>query len=196
MYARLNYWRDERWTRRSSVPRVHHSCSYNTGLGITAFGGVTTGNNNTAVGQSAGYGLYGGGATYAVVSGSFNSFFGCGAAPSTATQRSYMTVIGAQAAGVDASNSVTLGRLGTDVVYQGVSVIGASAVSGAGYTVSTLPAASSALKGARAFVTDATSPTFLGALTGGGSVVCPVFCNGSASVAGSCKLRPRMDAKP
>lgn len=52
------------------------------------------------------------------------------------------------------------------------------------YTVSTLPAASAALKGARAFVTDATSPTFLGALTGGGAVVCPVFCNGSAWVAG------------
>ena len=30
----------------------------------------------------------------------------------------------------------------------------------------------------------ATSPTFLGALTGGGTVVCPVFYNGSAWVAG------------
>jgi hypothetical protein len=43
-----------------------------------------------------------------------------------------------------------------------------------------LPAATTALKGARAVVSDATSPTFLGAYTSGGAVTCPVFCNGSA----------------
>jgi hypothetical protein len=48
------------------------------------------------------------------------------------------------------------------------------------YTVSTLPAPSSALAGARAMVTDASSPTFLGTLTGGGATKCPVFCDGSA----------------
>jgi hypothetical protein len=53
-----------------------------------------------------------------------------------------------------------------------------------GYTVAGLPPASTALKGARAHVTDAAGPTFLGALTGGGSVVSPVFCNGTAWVAG------------
>jgi hypothetical protein len=47
------------------------------------------------------------------------------------------------------------------------------------YTVSTLPTESTH-KGCRAFVTDATSPTFMGTLTGGGAVVCPVFCNGAA----------------
>lgn len=52
------------------------------------------------------------------------------------------------------------------------------------YTVSGLPAASAALKGARAFVTDASSPTFLGTLTGGSTTVCPVFCNGTTWVAG------------
>jgi hypothetical protein len=51
----------------------------------------------------------------------------------------------------------------------------------AGYTVSTLPAGTT---GARAHVTDATSPTFLGTLTGSGSTVCPVFYNGSAWLAG------------
>lgn len=54
----------------------------------------------------------------------------------------------------------------------------------AAYTVAALPAASAALKGAKAYVTDATAPSFLGGLTGGGAVVCPVFCNGSAWVAG------------
>lgn len=49
------------------------------------------------------------------------------------------------------------------------------------YTVATLPAGG---LGDRAMVTDASSPTYLGALTGGGSTVCPVFHNGSAWRAG------------
>lgn len=49
------------------------------------------------------------------------------------------------------------------------------------YTVATLPAAGTA--GRVAYVTDATSPTYLGTLTGGGSVVTPVFDNGTNWVA-------------
>jgi hypothetical protein len=48
-----------------------------------------------------------------------------------------------------------------------------------GYTVSTLP---SGTVGDTAYVTDATAPTYGGALTGGGSVVVPVFYNGTAWV--------------
>jgi hypothetical protein len=44
------------------------------------------------------------------------------------------------------------------------------------YTVATLPAGT---QGDTAYVTDAVTPTYLGALTGGGSVVCPVFYNGT-----------------
>lgn len=51
---------------------------------------------------------------------------------------------------------------------------------GTGYTVATLPAAGTA--GRRTYVTDALAPTFLGTLTGGGAVVCPVFDNGTAWV--------------
>jgi len=47
------------------------------------------------------------------------------------------------------------------------------------YTVATLPVGTA---GDTAYVTDATAPTYLGALTGGGAVVCPVFYNGSAWV--------------
>lgn len=50
-----------------------------------------------------------------------------------------------------------------------------------GFTVAALPAGSA---GARAYVTDATSCTFLGSLTGGGSTYCPVTYNGSAWVGG------------
>lgn len=49
-----------------------------------------------------------------------------------------------------------------------------------GYTVATLPAGTT---GMEAYVTDATAPTYLGTLTGGGSVVTPVFYNGAAWVA-------------
>jgi hypothetical protein len=48
-----------------------------------------------------------------------------------------------------------------------------------GYTVATLP---TGVQGDVAFVTDATSPTFLGSLTGGGAVVTPVFYNGTSWV--------------
>jgi hypothetical protein len=50
-----------------------------------------------------------------------------------------------------------------------------------GYTVATLPAGT---LGQVAYVTDATAPTYLGTLTGSGSVVCPVFFNGVAWVSG------------
>lgn len=48
------------------------------------------------------------------------------------------------------------------------------------YTVAGLPTCNVAAKLQRAAVTDATSPTYNGALTGGGAVVVPVFCNGTA----------------
>lgn len=47
------------------------------------------------------------------------------------------------------------------------------------YTVATLPAGTA---GDRAYVTDATAPTYLGALTGGGAVYCPVFRNATVWV--------------
>lgn len=48
------------------------------------------------------------------------------------------------------------------------------------YTVATLPAAGTADR--IAVVTDATAPTYLGTLTGGGAVRCPVYDNGTAWV--------------
>ena len=52
------------------------------------------------------------------------------------------------------------------------------------YTVATLPAAATALKGARAYVTDATSTTFNAAAVGGGANLIGVTCNGSAWLIG------------
>jgi len=48
------------------------------------------------------------------------------------------------------------------------------------YTVATLPTAATAGAGARAFVTDALTPTFGSAVTGGGAVNVPVYSTGTA----------------
>lgn len=47
------------------------------------------------------------------------------------------------------------------------------------YTVATLP---TGVIGDYAYVTDATTPTYLGTLTGGGAVKCPVWYNGTTWV--------------
>ncbi len=48
------------------------------------------------------------------------------------------------------------------------------------YTVATLPTCNVGAEGSIAYVTDAITPTYNGALTGGGAVRVPVFCDGSA----------------
>lgn len=48
------------------------------------------------------------------------------------------------------------------------------------YTVATLPACNSGNQNAMAVASDATAPTYNGALTGGGTVRVPVFCNGTS----------------
>lgn len=51
-------------------------------------------------------------------------------------------------------------------------------------TVAALPAAGAGNKGQRRHVTDATAPTFLATVVGGGAVVTPVFSNGTNWVCG------------
>lgn len=84
-----------------------------------------------------------------------------------------------------ALNTVRMTIDGTGLVsmLNGLAVTGTisatTTIKTGGYTVATLPAG---VVGDRAYVTDATAPTYLGALTGGGAVVCPVFKNASAWV--------------
>jgi hypothetical protein len=51
----------------------------------------------------------------------------------------------------------------------------------AAYTVGTLP---TGITGGEVYVTDAVACTFLSTPTGGGSIKCPLFYNGSAWVGG------------
>lgn len=78
--------------------------------------------------------------------------------------------------------------IGTGIVVQKLTVGGGIAGSvvqlTAASTVANLATCNAAARGTRTVVTDATAPMFLGTLTGGGSVVSPAFCNGSAWVAG------------
>ena len=81
---------------------------------------------------------------------------------------------------VGATGSLTIALTGTSprtTFSQGITNGGTMRLMG--YTVATLP---SGVVGDTAYVTDATAPTYLGALTGGGAVTCPVFYNGSAWV--------------
>ncbi len=81
------------------------------------------------------------------------------------------------------SNAVTIVAGGTDRVTVNNSglAINSGTMRLKGYTVSGLSALTP-VEGDTAYVTDATAPTYLGALTGGGSVRCPVIYNGSAWV--------------
>lgn len=66
-----------------------------------------------------------------------------------------------------------------------VSVVAGAVVAGAPpTTVALLPAAATAGVGARAFVTDATTPAALTAVTGGGAVKVPVYSDGSTWLVG------------
>ncbi len=81
---------------------------------------------------------------------------------------------------ISSTGSPTFNATGTSPVFNFSDPIAAgSTVRLKQYTVGTLPGG---VQGDMAYVTDATAPTYLGALTGGGAVTCPVFYNGSAWV--------------
>ena len=67
---------------------------------------------------------------------------------------------------------------GTDALQVNGSV-SVTTLKTSGFTVATLPTPPAQGLGARAHVTDALNPTYLGTLTGGGTVKCPVFYNGT-----------------
>lgn len=85
--------------------------------------------------------------------------------------------------GVKTGSGTTQGAATTALTIKGETqnVVANAPIVMKGYTVSTLPAGTI---GARAYVTDATACTFLGALTGGAATFCPAVYNGAAWVGG------------
>jgi hypothetical protein len=97
------------------------------------------------------------------------------------------TQIRAVGTAADISIQVTAKGTGSVKLQSPTSVTGTLATTGvvtlsSGFTVASLPAASTALKGARAFVTDANNPVWNNPVAGSGSNTVPVFCNGNAWV--------------
>jgi len=144
-----------------------------------------TGLNNTFIGAYTGQ---------AVTSGANNTILGRSVAGATLATGSNNVYIGTNSS-LDAttsstSNEIKIGAGSTAVIKATgcgtpttavVTTSGPTILSGAGFTVAGLPAASAALQGARTFVTDASTatPSFMATLTGGGSAFVPVFCDGT-----------------
>lgn len=72
--------------------------------------------------------------------------------------------------------NASIGTLAEVLRLQGSKTLLSGALNLKNYTVATLP---TGVRGDMAYVTDAVAPTYLGALTGGGTVVCPVFYDGT-----------------
>jgi len=123
----------------------------------------------TTVMGGANVGLMGYRAAEAFTDTAQGTYFSLGTTPVGTTSR-------AERIRIFASGGVSIGNA-TDPGIGNLRVNGK--IKTGGYTVATLPAG---VVGDIAYVTDATAPTYLGALIGGGAVTCPVFFNGTAWV--------------
>lgn len=144
-----------------------------TGSRFVAVGNYAGTNNQTssdwvAIGNDAAKGISDGGNATSIGT---SVFLGASTRPLGDSQINQIVIgYGADGAG---SNTATLGNTSIDkTVLRGV-------IQQTTYTVATLPTGT---LGMFAVVTDALAPTYLGTLTGGGSVKCPVFFNGTAWV--------------
>jgi hypothetical protein len=161
----------------------------NIGVGFQAGYDATEGSNNTLIGRLAGENIttsgsnscFGAYAGSAITSGGGNVSIGLQSDVATATadwQLSIQNIIyGTDNSGT--GSTISTGKIGIGVKAPAVKLDVDGPIMTKGYTVAGLPAAGASIKGARAYVTDATAPTFLATLTGGGTVICPVFCDGT-----------------
>lgn len=148
--------------------------SNTTGSNNTATGAQslfqTSGSDNTASGSSAGR-YFGSGTSLNDVSN--NSVFIGSHSRASASGETNQIVIGYNAIG-SGSNSVTLGNTSvTKTILRGVVTYSAE------YTVATLPTPTGK---AFAVVTDAIAPSYMATAVGGGTVITPVFYNGTTWV--------------
>ncbi|OGT01869.1 MAG: hypothetical protein A2143_02295 [Gallionellales bacterium RBG_16_57_15] len=126
------------------------------------------------------------GSTFAALAGSISQAFSASTIELGHATDTTLSRVSAGVVAIEGSNVVTEARLAGGTLPASVTTLNASGAISAtttlksgGYTVATLPAGTA---GMRTYVTDATAPTWLSALTGGGAVVCPVFYNGTAWV--------------
>lgn len=143
---------------------------YNSALGSGSMRFVV-GSGNTALGYDSGRLIGGGAGTNHTLSN--NGLFLGTYSRALANNGTNEIVLGYDARG-NGSNTVTIGN---DAIIK--TVLKGVINSAKTYTVAALPVG---YLGDFTIVTDATSPTYLGFLTGGGTITCPVFYNGTAWV--------------
>lgn len=112
--------------------------------------------------------------------GNFFQFWVNGTSEATLTSTGTLNLLA-----VTATGNLTAGATGVlQLNGRGqISSVAANQIGWGSTTVAALASCVSGIKGERATVTDATSPTYLGTLTGGGAVVAGALCNGTAWVA-------------
>ena len=132
------------------------SCSFAAGQGV-----IASGDNSVALGLNLE--AYG---TQEVAIGSFSTSY-----TPTGTTTDRLFVLGNGTSTGARNNAFSVLKDGTATFDKTVKT--------GGYTVATLP---TGVVGMRAYVTDATAPTYNGTLTGGGAITVAVFYNGSAWV--------------
>lgn len=160
------------------------SVSRTVAIGGYSGNGVTTGNNNVLVGSSITSASYN-----QITSGSGNISIGYDVAVQSDTANNQLCIgnmiygTGLSGTGVSVSGSGLIG-IGVKAPSVMLDVAGAgkfgAPVRWKNYTVAALPAGT---QGDNAYVTDALAPSYLATVVGGGSVVVPVFYNGSNWVA-------------
>jgi hypothetical protein len=143
----------------------------NTSVGTSSLFGNASGVSNTSIGFAAGnyYNV-----NSILTNPSHSTFIGA-STKALADNGTNETVIGNEALG-NGSNTVTLGNDFVIKTYLKGKIITNGTIRLKSYTVATLPTGT---EGDTAYVTDATAPTYLGTLTGGGTIKTPVFYNGT-----------------
>lgn len=111
-----------------------------------------------------------------------NSVYALIAQNASASAVNYLSVKGATTGnGVDIASAGSDTNIDLNLTAKGTgTIVAGSPIKLKSYTVATLPTCNAGAQGNFAYVTDATAPTYNGALTGGGAVKVPVFCDGAA----------------
>ena len=138
---------------------------YNSCFGYQAGYSISSGASNVIIGNQAGQYLV------PLTTGNNNTYIGNGAHGSV-NSNSNEIAIGNLSVGLG-SNTTVIGNSSTTLTKAFGVIVGTN------YTVATLPSASTSGVGARAFVTDALTPVFGSAVTGGGAVAIPVYSDGT-----------------
>lgn len=174
------------------------TCASNVLIGHQVGLNITNGGNNVLVGYQSGETLAGNGAnTFVgsltgqnVTTAAQNTLLGEAAGRTTFATGSGVILIASGKNTVDTpasstSNYINIENIlkvtGTNTPATSVSQF-AGAVQLTAVATASLPACSATYTDSFAAVTDATSPTYNGTLTGGGAVHVPVYCNGTAWV--------------